>query len=94
VRGDPTDPVTVAAELDRRKLLRRVGGAVYLHTLISTVPTATNAGYYADIVAEKALMPRVAEAGTRLTQLGHSGAEGADVAEVMDQVQAWSTVTG
>ena len=46
-RGEPADAVTVAAELDRRGLLRRVGGAPYLHTLISTVPTAANAGYYA-----------------------------------------------
>src|SRR5271166_5865334 len=50
-RGEPADAVTVAAELDRRGLLRRVGGAPYLHTLISTVPTAANAGYYAGIVA-------------------------------------------
>src|SRR6202048_3737303 len=34
-RGEPADAVTVAAELDRRGLLRRVGGAPYLHTLIS-----------------------------------------------------------
>ncbi|WP_286365192.1 DnaB-like helicase N-terminal domain-containing protein, partial [Mycobacterium tuberculosis] len=38
-RGEPADAVTVAAELDRRGLLRRIGGAPYLHTLISTVPT-------------------------------------------------------
>src|SRR6201994_392533 len=35
-RGEPADAVTVAAELDRRGLLRRIGGAPYLHTLIST----------------------------------------------------------
>ena len=34
-RGEPADAVTVAAELDRRGLLRRIGGAPYLHTLIS-----------------------------------------------------------
>ena len=55
-RGEPADAVTVAAELDRRGLLRRIGGAPYLHTLISTVPTAANAGFYAGIVAEKALL--------------------------------------
>src|ERR1700733_479381 len=58
-RGEPADAVTVAAELDRRGLLRRVGGAPYLHTLISMVPTAANAGYYADIVSEKALLRRL-----------------------------------
>ncbi len=60
----------------------------YLHTLISTVPTAANAGYYAGIVAEKALLRRLVEAGTRVVQYGYAGAEGADVAEIVDRAQA------
>src|ERR1700748_3601281 len=44
-RGKPPAAVTGAAELDRRGMLRRMGGAPYLHTLISTVPTAANAGF-------------------------------------------------
>ncbi|WNG92887.1 replicative DNA helicase [Mycobacterium sp. ITM-2016-00318] len=87
-RGEPADAVTVAAELDRRGLLRRIGGAPYLHTLISTVPTAANAGYYATIVAEKALLRRLVDAGTRVVQYGYAGAEGADVAEIVDRAQA------
>ena len=87
-RGEPADAVTVAAELDRRGLLRRMGGALYLHTLIQTVPTAANAGYYAGIVAEKALLRRLVEAGTRVVQYGYAGAEGADVNEIVDRAQA------
>lgn len=87
-RGEPADAITVSAELDRRGLLKRVGGAPYLHTLISTVPTAANAGYYAGIVAEKSLLRRLVEAGTRVVQYGYAGAEGADVAEVVDRAQA------
>lgn len=86
-RGEPADAVTVAAELDRRGLLARVGGAPYVHTLISTVPTAANAGYYAGIVAEKAILRRLVQAGTRVVQYGYAGAEGADVAEVVDRAQ-------
>ncbi|MGW4098547.1 replicative DNA helicase [Mycobacterium sp. NPDC004974] len=87
-RGEPADAVTVAAELDRRSLLRRIGGAPYLHTLISTVPTAANAGFYAGIVAEKALLRRLVEAGTRVVQYGYAGADGADVTDVVDRAQA------
>jgi len=87
-RGEPADAVTVAAELDRRGLLRRIGGHLYLHDLIATVPTAANAGYYAGIVAEKALLRRLVEAGTRVVQYGYAGAEGADVAEIVDRAQA------
>lgn len=87
-RGEPADAVTVAAELDRRGLLRRIGGAPYLHTLIATVPTAANAGYYAGIVAEKAILRRLVEAGTRVVQYGYAGADGAEVGDVVDRAQA------
>ncbi|MCK0438959.1 replicative DNA helicase [Gordonia alkaliphila] len=87
-RGEPADAVTVSAELDRKGELRKVGGAPYLHTLISTVPTAANAGYYAEIVAEKALLRRLVQAGTRIVQYGFAGADGQDVAEVVDRAQA------
>lgn len=87
-RGEPADPVTVAAELDRNQLLQRVGGAPYLHTLISTVPTAANASFYAGIVAEKALLRRLVAAGTRVVQYGYAGADGADVDDVVDRAQA------
>lgn len=87
-RGEPADAVTVAAELDRRGVLRRIGGAPYLHTLIATVPTAANSGYYADLVAEKAVLRRLVEAGTRIVQYGYAGVDGADVAEVVDRAQA------
>ena len=87
-RGEPADAVTVSAELERRGELRRIGGAPYLHTLIATVPTAANAGYYAEIVAEKAILRRLVEAGTRIVQLGYAGAEGADVDDIVDRAQA------
>jgi replicative DNA helicase len=87
-RGEPADPITVSAELERRGELGRVGGAPYLHTLIATVPTAANAGYYAEIVAEKATLRRLVEAGTRIVQMGYNGAEGAEIDEVVDRAQA------
>ncbi|WP_127784486.1 replicative DNA helicase [Rhodococcus sp. X156] len=87
-RGEPADAVTVSAELERRNELRRVGGAPYLHTLIATVPTAANAGFYAAIVAEKAILRRLVQAGTRIVQYGYAGADGQDVAEVVDRAQA------
>lgn len=87
-QGEPADAVTVAAELDRRGLLTRVGGAPYLHTLIATVPTAASAGFYAGIVAEKAVLRRLVEAGTRIVQYGYAGAQGADIAGVVDRAQA------
>jgi replicative DNA helicase len=87
-RGEPADPVTVSAELERKGELIRLGGAPYMHTLIATVPTAANAAYYAEIVAEKSVLRRLVEAGTRIVQLGYHGADGAVVDEVVDRAQA------
>ena len=58
-RGEPADAITVADELTKRGELGRIGGAPYLHTLIATVPTAANAGYYARIVRERAILRRL-----------------------------------
>uniref|UniRef100_UPI003F493E92 replicative DNA helicase n=1 Tax=Nocardia suismassiliense TaxID=2077092 RepID=UPI003F493E92 len=86
--GEPADPVTVAHSLHDRGDLTRVGGAPYLLTLTQTVPTAANANYYAEIVAEKAILRRLIEAGTRIVQYGYAGADGQDVADVVDRAQA------
>jgi replicative DNA helicase len=84
-RGEPVDPITVAAELGRRGELVRVGGAPYLHTLSASVPIAANAGYYAGIVREKAILRRLVSAGTRIVQMGYAG-EGI-VDDVVDAAQ-------
>jgi replicative DNA helicase len=85
-RGEPADAITVANELTRRAEIARVGGAPYLHTLISSVPTAANAGYYARIVRERAILRRLVEAGTRIVQFGYAGDAEAD--ELVDRAQA------
>jgi replicative DNA helicase len=86
-RGDPADAVTVAGELTKRGEIGRVGGAPYLHTLISSVPTAANAGYYAKIVRERSVLRKLVETGTRIVQMGYT-ADGADADEVLDRAQA------
>ncbi len=86
-RGEPADPVTVAAELTRRGELPRIGGAPYLHTLISSVPTAANASYYARIVRERSVLRRLVEAGTKIVQLGYA-ADGGDADDLVDRAQA------
>ncbi len=85
-RGEPADPITVSGELTRSGELARIGGAPYLHTLLSSVPTAANAGYYARIVAERAVLRRLVEAGTRIVQLGYA-ADGGEVDELVDRAQ-------
>jgi len=85
-RGEPADAVTVAAELTRSGELVKIGGAAYLHTLVASVPTAANAGYYARIVKEKAILRRLVEAGTRIVQMSYD--ETGEVDNLVDRAQA------
>jgi replicative DNA helicase len=80
-QGEPTDVVTLSAELVKLGKLSTIGGAEYLHELTAIVPTAASASFYANIVREKAILRRLIEAGTRIAQRGYDG-EG----EVDDQV--------
>ncbi|WP_021593485.1 DUF3987 domain-containing protein [Actinomadura welshii] len=91
-RGAPADPLAVGAHIGARQL-GKIGGGPYLHTLISRVPTAANAAYWAHMVRDLAYARTVAETGTRLIQLANL-AEG-DVAELRAQVAAQlAAVTG
>jgi len=88
-RGEPADPIMVVSALTNSGELVRVGGAAYLHTLISLVPTAANASYYARIVAERAVLRRLVEAGTRIVAMGYGAAagQGKDVDDIVDLAQ-------
>jgi replicative DNA helicase len=71
-RGDVADVITVTDELAKTGSLQRAGGAEYLHTIVGATVTSANAGYHADIVAEKAVLRRLVEAGTRIVQMGYA----------------------
>lgn len=85
-RGEPADAITVAAELQRRGEIVRVGGAPYLHTLVASVPIATNVDYYAQIVREKAVLRRLIEVGQKIAGLGW--AEEGEVEHLVSTAQA------
>ena len=91
--GEPADAVSVAATLTRQGDIGKMGGAPYLHTLIASVPTAANAGYYARIVREHAVKRRLTAAGTRIAQLGYDA--GATSPEAVERAyEAMDDVAG
>ena len=55
-RNVAVDVLTVSEELKKRNVLEMVGGRGYIATLSGEVPTTSNAGEYAKIVAEKAAL--------------------------------------
>ena len=85
-RSEPVDAVKVGALMAERGTLGRVGGAPYLHTLVAAVPTTSNAGYYARIVRDRAILRRLADAGVRIRQLGYS-TDGADIDTLVEMAR-------
>jgi replicative DNA helicase len=85
-RGEPADAVTVSDLLTKRGEITRIGGPAYLHTLIQSVPTAANAGFYAEIVRERAVLRRLVDAGTKIVQLGYS--QDGEVDAIVNEAQA------
>ncbi len=86
-RGDAVDAVTVARELEKRGQLAKVGDRVYLHDLMDAVPTAANAGYYAEIVRDKARLRAIIRAGMRMQQMGYTASTD-DIDEIENRAQA------
>lgn len=84
-RGEPADAITVAAHLADSGDLARIGGADYLHTLLAAVPTAANAGYYALLVSQRAVLRRLITAGTQIAGLGYNPDGDAD--DAVDRAQ-------
>ena len=85
-RGEPTDVIAVTDQLNKNGNLLKAGGADYLHSLTSYVPTAANAGYYAKIVADKAVLRRLIDAGTKIAQSGYESQ--GEVEDLVNQAQA------
>ena len=85
-RGEPTDVIAVTDHLNKQGSLLKAGGADYLHSLTSFVPTAANASYYGKIVADKAVLRRLIEAGTRIAQSGYESQ--GEVEELVNQAQS------
>ena len=84
--GEPTDVIAVTDELIKSGNLSRAGGADYLHSLTSIVPTAANAGFYAGIVSERAILRKLVDAGTRIVQMGYDGQ--GDATDLVNSAQA------
>lgn len=77
--GKPIDAVLVGEQLKQSGQLEKAGGVNYLADLTQSIPTPANSLYYAHIVHDKALLRRVIDAGTRITQLGYSEGTPQDV---------------
>ena len=58
-RGESIDLITLTSELVAHGQLERVGGAAYISSLTTAVPTSANAEYYANIVRNTSVRRRL-----------------------------------
>jgi Replicative DNA helicase len=104
-REGALDPITLLGAVEEAGLLRRVGGAPYLHTLIAMPWTVSLAGQYAERLLELYGRRRLADEFTREIQmldsdweLGELGrpisASVARIRSVMDELVAFSAAGG
>ena len=82
----PPDTTMVTEELRRRNQLDQVGGMLYLHELIDTVPTSYHIEYYAKAVERTALLRRLIATGGQIAALGYN--EQTEVDETIDRAEA------
>ncbi|HEX9968576.1 MAG TPA: replicative DNA helicase, partial [Acidimicrobiales bacterium] len=85
-QGEPVDPVTVADELRRADLLDHIGGSATLVTLQANTPAISNAGRYARIVEEHALLRRLIGVAGEIAELGYDVPD--DVAGAVDRAES------
>ena len=84
-RGDPIDQLTLTNELRSVNEFEKIGGRAYVFQIVESVPTAANAGRYAEIVRGKALLRAVIAVGSRITEDAFREPE--DVNEALDAAE-------
>lgn len=83
--GEPVDIVTLTARLQSQGKLDESGGLDYLISLSRSVPTAANAEYHAQIIADRALLRRLIGVSTEIAATGYAGSE--DVGQLLDTAE-------
>ncbi len=85
MHGDPIDILSITTKLKSRNLLERVGGASYITELVESVPAASNAIYYAELVQNKSVLRGLINAADDIAEIGYSDPENID--EAMDKAE-------
>src|SRR6202790_3435628 len=83
--GQAIDLITFTQVLRDRNLLDAVGGAAFVTSLFTFVPTAANVGYYIDIVRDKYILREIIAAATESVRRAYE--EQDEVSNLLDEVE-------
>lgn len=76
--GIPVDTVTVVDRLERMGQLEDADDTIYIADLASCVPSASNVGYYVEIVEQKAVLRAMISAGNEIIRDAAASEEAAE----------------
>src|SRR6185503_4671163 len=83
--GQAIDLITFTQVLRDRNLLDTVGGAPFVTSLFTFVPTAANVGYYLEIVRDKYILRQIIATSTESVRRAFEEQE--DVSNLLDEVE-------
>ncbi|MFA5838527.1 MAG: replicative DNA helicase [Candidatus Paceibacterota bacterium] len=87
-KGDPIDLLSVSSRLNEKKKLERTGGRSYLTDLVTLVPSASNALYYAKIIHNKYKMRNLIDAANHISSIGYDDAsDEEEIDEMLDEAE-------
>lgn len=87
-RREPTDPVTVAEELERHDQLEDGGGLSYLATLTRETAAPANAPHYAKIVKDYSQLRAAQQIGTKLRAMTDASELEAHIRDLIELTKA------
>ncbi|MBQ8909240.1 MAG: replicative DNA helicase [Clostridia bacterium] len=67
-KSTPVDFITLTDQLDKEKLLDKVGGIEYITTLTNVVPSAANFTYYCNIVKSDSIRRKLIHSGQKIIE--------------------------
>lgn len=83
--GTPVDTSTVCNELEKNKVLAKVGGVEYISEVIDSVPSTANLNYYIKIIFEKAILRNLISKSTKIQEDCYEEAD--DVVNIVENAE-------
>ncbi len=81
----PVDILSLSNALKEKGQFEEIGGSTFLTSLVNSVPTASNAAYYAEIIRKKKILRDLISVSGEISQMGYQ--EGDDVGLLMDAAE-------
>lgn len=84
-RHEPIDLLSVSARLKELGKFENIGGGGYLAELVNSVPSSTNAKYYAEIIQRKHILRTLIDAAEHISELGYNEAD--EIESILDEAE-------